>query len=296
MSPTARPLLKVLSRTLLGMTVQYRAIDEGCEEDHYGGDLGEYGTVLSFSVKGTEYSFTRYIVDSPPVHPQLTLFSVCELHFLHGRRPFSGTPRSPTLLLLFLIALVVLTIFISGKSPEQRDYIAFRFQIHGRHNSTRRQGIYKIASTASASSQCWIKLELLSILCCYLTTYCTDRIRCPLTDFSPEHMVNQIIRASNQKVESPGWDLVGYERCEVMSREVFTQTLLMRDMSLALEVLAFSLGRRVNQRLRPATAQTEKAPSYSNGSTHLRNGDITIVHGLTARSLAGFPPGTANIS
>ncbi len=67
-------------------------------------------------------------------------------------------------------------------------------------------------------------------------------------------------------------------------------------MSLELGVSAFSLGRRVNQRLRPATAQTEKAPSYSNGSAYLRNGNIAIVQGLTARSLAGFPPGTTSIS
>ncbi|PBK79655.1 hypothetical protein ARMGADRAFT_1092919 [Armillaria gallica] len=61
------------------MAVQYRAIDEGCEEDHYGGDLyGENGTVLSSSMRVSINAITRY---KPCRQERRVALRVCELHF-----------------------------------------------------------------------------------------------------------------------------------------------------------------------------------------------------------------------
>ncbi|SJL08186.1 uncharacterized protein ARMOST_11549 [Armillaria ostoyae] len=49
MSPTARPPSKVLSRTLLRMAVQYREIDEGCEEEMCLAKMMEFYEFVNFN-------------------------------------------------------------------------------------------------------------------------------------------------------------------------------------------------------------------------------------------------------
>ncbi|PBK86731.1 hypothetical protein ARMGADRAFT_1035296 [Armillaria gallica] len=69
------------------MAIQYRVINEGCEEDHYGRDVfDENGTVLSSSMRVSTNVISRY---KPCRQERSIALRVCELHFRHGRWPLS---------------------------------------------------------------------------------------------------------------------------------------------------------------------------------------------------------------